>query len=425
LTKVPHPDKTAKGNIASPFTSLITYKSYRFFWFASCSEHLGEWLEITALLWLINQMTGSPFLATLMITLRYLPMVVFAFVGGIIADRISRRNLLIYALIAALTAAILMAVLVQSGSVQVWHLMLYSAFAGVYTSFNHPARNTLVPNLVKREHFLNAITWDNASVMVSRILGGPIAGLILGLFNNVPILGLNGTTAVIILRAVGVFAAILLVSKIQLPSVTIEARKESPFSNLLEGFRYIGKNKAILTQVFLYLLPIFVNNSYTGLLPYFATDVLHVGPDLYGVMNAAPGVGSVIAILIVASFVTIRRKSLILAIAGIMQGLSLVLFIFSPAYLVVLLLLVFSGGFSTAFMTLNNTLIQEMVNDKVRGRVLSLREVAMGLGPAGSLVSGYIAGILSVTAALGISGGVVIALLVAILMLFNRKWYAS
>jgi MFS transporter, DHA1 family, staphyloferrin A biosynthesis exporter len=425
LSNVPHSDKKASGNIASPFTSIITYKNYRFFWTGSCTEHLGEWMEITALLWLINQMTGSPFMATLLITLRYLPMVVFAFVGGIVADRINRRNLLIYALTAACISSILMAALVQAGAVQVWQLFLYSILTGIFTSFNHPARSTLLPNLVKREHFLNAITWDNASVMVSRILGGPIAGLILGLFSTTSILGINGTAAVLGLRVVGILTAILLLSRIQIPSVVIEARKESPLNNLLEGFRYIGQNKGILTQVFLYLLPIFVNNSYTGLLPYFATDILHVGPDLYGVMNAAPGVGSVIAILIVASFVTIRRKGLVLSIAGILQGLSLIIFVFSPGYILALLLLVMAGAFSTAFMTLNNTIVQEMASDKVRGRVMSLREVAMGLGPAGSLISGYIANLLSVTIALGVTGGIAVVLLLTIMMVFHRKWYMA
>ena len=378
---VPHPDKKASGMIASPFTSIIAYKSYRFFWTGSCAEHLGEWMETTALLWLVNQMTGSPFMATLMITLRFLPMVVFAFIGGIVADRINRRNLLIYALTAACVLSILMAALVQTGQVQVWHLMLYSIFAGIYTSFNHPARSTLLPNLVKREHFLNAITWDNASVMVSRMLGGPIAGLILGLFSTMPLLGINGTAFVMGLRAVGILTAIFLVSRIHIPSVVIEARKESPFHNLLDGFRYIGQNKSILTQVFFYLLPVFVNNSYTGLLPYLATDVLHIGPDLYGVMNAAPGVGSVIAVFIVASFVTIRRKGLVLLITGILQGLSLIFFVFSPAYMLALLLLVFAGAFTTAFMTLNNTLIQELTTDKLTGPGYVFTRSHNGFGP--------------------------------------------
>jgi MFS family permease len=398
--------------IASPFTSIIIYKNYRFFWSGSCIEHLGEWMEITALLWLMNQLTYSPFMGTLMVTLRYLPMIIFAFLGGIIADRINRRNLLIYSLIASGIAALLMSVVVYTGWVQPWHLLLYSVSAGIFTSFNHPARNTLLPNLVQREHFLNAITLDNASVMVSRLLGAPLAGLIVGAW---------GITPVILLRALGILAAIFLLSRIQAQVAPTAARKESPLHNLAEGIQYVGKNRAVLTQILLYLLPVFIQNSYTGLLPYFATNVLNIGPDLYGIMNAAPGFGAIIAILVVASFVNIRQKLPFLAIAGVFQGLSLVLFIFSPDYMLSLLFLVMVGISGTTFMTLNNTMIQEMTPDEVKGRVMSLREVAFGMGPAGSLVSGYIASLISVSAAIGISGGISIAILLVVLFVVGAN----
>jgi MFS family permease len=377
----------------------------------SWTEHMGEWMETTALLWLINQMTHSPFMGTLMVTLRFLPLVVFAYIGGIIADRVDRRFLLMNALAAGAALSIALAALVHFGVIESWHLLLYSVISGMITSFNHPARNSLVPNLVEKEHYLNAITLDNATVMSSRMLGAPLAGFIIGFAGTTPVLGL---------RAVGAIGAIMWLIRVQTPAVQFEIKKR-PFSSFAEGISYVGKHKIILTQILLYLLPIFVTNSYTGLLPYVATDKLHVDSDLYGIMQAAPGAGAVIAILMLAPLIDFHRKGLLILLAGIAQGVFLVFFAVSPAYLLSVLLLVFIGGTNTTFMTLNNTVIQEMLPDKVRGRVMSLREVAFGLGPAGSLISGAIAGVLGVTVALSVAGSLSILVLLGVVLVFPQR----
>jgi MFS family permease len=404
-------NRNADNIFSRTLTSIVFYKNFRLVWIGSWAEHLGEWAEITALLWLINQMTDSPFMGALMITLRYLPMVVFAFVGGIVADRINRRNLLIYSLAAAALISVAIAVLLQTGLLQIWHLLVYSVLIGIATSFNHPARNTLVANLIKREHYLNAITLDNASVMTSRILGAPLGGFILGLAGTVPVLGL---------RVLGLLVAMLLLRNVQAPPRQSEAKDESPLSNFTEGIRYVAGNKPVLTQVLLYLLPFFVTSAYTGLLPNFATNVLHIGPDLYGVLNSAPGIGSLVATVILASLISFRHKSLLLVVSGVLQGLALGIFLFSPVYLVSVLLLVIVGGANALFMSLNNTIIQEMVSDKLRGRVMALREVVYGLGPAGNLITGSIAAVLGVSVALGIAGAAAIAVLFVILLAIPR-----
>src|SRR5512135_861682 len=158
-------------------------------------------METTALLWLMNTLTNSdPFMGVLLVTMRALPMVVFAFIGGIAADRFNRRWLLMGALGASALFSIVLAVFVHRGAILPWHLLLYSAITGVTTSFNHPARSTLLPNLVKREHYLNAITMDNVSVTASRILGASMAGLIVGFSGSTtPVLGLRAAGALLAL----------------------------------------------------------------------------------------------------------------------------------------------------------------------------------------------------------------------------------
>ena len=364
-------------------------------------------METTALLWLLNEMTNSPLMGTLLVTLRFAPLLIFAFVGGIAADRFNRRLLLMYALFASALLSTAMAALVHFGFVRPWHLLVYSILSGLITGFNHPARHTLLPNLVKKEHYLNAITLDNASVTASRIIGAPLAGFIIAFAGTTPVLGLRGVGAVL---------AILWLSWVRAPDTPPEAKKKTPLSNLVDGIQYVRQHRAVLTQVLLYLLPFFVTNSYTGLLPYFATNDLHIGPDLYGILNAAPGAGALLATFTLAALVNVRRKGRILLLGGIAQGVGLIFFAASSFFPFSLIMLAFVGAANTVFMTLNNAVIQEMITDEVRGRVMSLREVSLGVGPSGSLISGAVASMLGAPLAIGFTGGICITVLLIILI---------
>ncbi len=388
------------------FCSLILYPNYRFLWMTAWTEHMGEWMEQTALLWLLNGMTGSPLWGTLYVSLRNIPTIVFAFIGGIVADRMNRRVLLIWTLSAAAAVSGVTAVLAYTGLLQPWHILVNGGLAGVLTSFNHPARHTLVPNLVKREHLLNAVTLDSGSVTASRIIGAPIAGLLIAI--------LHGSTPVLGVKAIGGAAAILWLRNVEAPPTPPESRKKSPVRNFVQGMKYVGAHRDVLTQVLLYLLPYFVSNTYTGLLPYFATHVLNVGSLYYGFLQAAPGAGALTASLVLASRGNFKRKGLVLLIGGICQGAALVLFAFSPIYILSLCLLVIVGASNTTFMTLNNTVIQELIADEVRGRVMSLREVASGIGPGGSIISGHIAEAVSTPFAMQLAGGFAILVLLCI-----------
>jgi len=176
----------------------------------------------------------------------------------------------------------------------------------------------------------------------------------------------------------------------------------------------VGQHKQVLTQVLLYLLPIFVTNSYSGLLPYFSTDVLHIGSDLYGFLSASAGIGALLVTFFLANYKNFGKLRSLLLIGGMAQGLALIALAFSTSFAAALLVLIFVGGAGTIFMTINNTLIQQQGTDQVRGREMSLREVSFGLGPAGSLISGAVAGGLGIPIALIIAGGITLAVLLGI-----------
>jgi MFS family permease len=373
-------------------------------------------METTALLWLINDLTHSPLMGTLMVTFRALPMVIFAFIGGVICDRFNRRKILIFALAASAFFSIILAIFVHTEIIKPWVLLLYGAITGVVTSFNHPARSSLLPNLVKREHILNAITLDNVSVMASRIAGASVAGVIIGFAGTTPVLGL---------RAAGALLAMVWVIQIRAKETPTEAKQSSPWQNLSEGLQYVRKHREVLAQILLFLIPIYVTNSYTGLLPYFATDVLHIGPSLYGLLSAASGIGAILVVLILANVKNFNLMKRLLFIGGVAQGLALIAFSFSTTFIVALLILIFIGAANTTFMTVNNAIIQSLVIDRLRGRVMSLREVAFGLGPSGSLISGAVAGGIGVPYALVIAGVIPLIVLGIIRLVIPQKTVGS
>jgi MFS family permease len=391
------------------FVSL-NYRDFRLVWLGSVTEHIGEWMEMIALLWLVNELTGSPFMLTLVGSCRYIPMVIFPILGGMVADITDRRRLLISALLGAALLSIILAILVKTGTVAIWHIIVLSLLSGVTTSLNHPARQSIVPNLITREHLLNAIALDSASVQASRLVATPLAGYLIACFGVVPVFGL---------RAAGALLAVcwlLFVNIRLLPPATTKA----PWRNVVEGLKYVRGNILLLSMVPLYLLPMLTQNTYSNFLPIFARDILKIGPTGYGFLQGAPGLGALASLIGLASLASHRvRGSLLFTASGII-GIGFVLFSVSNWTFFSLFLLVTIGGTITSFMTINTALIQSHVSDVMRGRVMSLREIAFGLGPVGSLIFGAIAEQSSVSLALGFLGSLCIILSLSLFLLLPK-----
>lgn len=360
----------------------LRYRDYRFVWLGSVTEHLGEWMELVALLWLVNELTHSPLMLTVVGSCRFLPMIVFPILGGMAADKMDRRWLLILSLLMAAALSIILAVLVKTETVAVWHIIILCLMSGVVTSFNHPARQSIVPNLVRKEHLLNAVSLDSASVQASRFIGTPIAGYLIAGFGVVPVFGA---------RAVGALLAICWLLFVKTKVRPPRAAASAPFHNVIEGFRYVRGDILLLSLVPLYLIPMFTQNTSNNFLPIFARDILGIGASGYGFLQAAPGVGALVSLIALAALPSHRLNGSLLFVTSGIMGISFLLFAVSTSMLLSWLLLVIIGGMITSFMTVNTALIQSHVSDLMRGRVMSLREIANGIGPAGSLLFGAIA----------------------------------
>ena len=391
------------------FVSL-GYQDYRLVWLGSVTEHLGEWMELAALLWLVNDLTHSPLMLTIVGSCRFIPMIIFPVLGGMVADRMDRRQLLIVALLSAAVLSIILAILVKTGTVAVWHIIILSLMGGVATSFNHPARQSIVPNLVKKEHLVNAISLDSASVQASRLVATPIAGYLISRFGVVPVFGA---------RAAGTLLAIcwLLFVKIRPQH---QPTDKAPWHNVIEGLRYVRGDVLLLSLLPLYLIPMLTQNTSNTFLPIFARDILKIGAQGYGFLQAAPGLGALASLIGLAVLPFYRiRGSLLFVTSGIL-GITLVLFSVSIWTSLSLFLLVILGGMITSFMTINTVLIQSHVSDVMRGRVMSLREIANGLGPVGGLIFGAIAEQSSAPFALEMLGIICIAVSLSLLFLLSK-----
>ena len=387
--------------LSKTFVSL-NYRDYRLIWIGSVTEHTGEFMELAAVLWLAAvTLNASPFMLTLVAACTALPIALFAPLGGVLADRFNRRNIVIGTLLGMTALSLTLTTLVITERVALWNVILIALGSGSCIGFNHPARQALFPNLVRREHLMNAIALDNGSVMAARLVGMSAAGILIEFFGVTPVFGL---------RALGLLMAILWLLPVRSPPIPPEVRHRPPLSNLTEGLGYLGNHRIILILVALYLLPMFAMRSYMGLLPIFARDIFQMGGLGYGLLMTAPGVGSLLSLLTLATFHTLRHRGVWLFTMGIVTGLALAAFGPSPWILLSLLLLVVIGAANNAFMTLNAALVQGSIPDHVRGRVMSLREIAFGLGPAGSLLIGALAQATDAPFAVAILGVIVFAI---------------
>ena len=312
---------TQTESLATRTFVSLGYRNYRLVWLGSVTEHLGEWMEIAALLWLVHDLTGSPLMLTVVGSCRYIPMLIFPILGGMAADKMDRYRLLIMALVAAALLSLVLAVLVKTGTVQIWHIIILSLLGGVCTCFNHPARLSIVPNLVEKEHLLNAISLDSASVQASRFIAMPIAGYIISSFGVIPVFGV---------RAIGNLLAVCWLMFIKTGRFVPQVQRRTGLRNVIDGLKYLRGDILLMALVPLYLIPMLTQNTVNNFLPIFADNVLKIGASGYGLLQAAPGLGALVSLIALAAMPFHRVNGMLLFTTSGILGLSLLLFSLSP-----------------------------------------------------------------------------------------------
>ncbi|MBI2887327.1 MAG: MFS transporter [Chloroflexi bacterium] len=406
-TLVAEPEaRPARGGFKlSTFTSL-RYRDYRLLFFSIMFTSAGQWMEQIALSWMAYQMTDSPFMLGAINGMRAIPFLVMGPWAGVAADRMDRKQLMFLSQAYVMLLTGIMSFLILADLVQVWHLFAFTLLSGMGWSFTQPVRQTLIPNLVPRAALMNAVALQSAAFNSTRVIGPTIAGLLLASL---------GAGWVFALKTSLYVAVLGLLALMRVPATPGDARRASPARELWEGVQYILGNQVVSWLILLALIPMLFAMPFQTLMPVFARDVLQIGPQGFGLLVSASGIGALVGTLTVASLGNFQRKGLLLLLSGGGLGLTLIFFSWSPWVPLSLAVLVVVGGFQMTYMSMTNTLLHLNITDEVRGRVMSIYMLDMGLTPLGALFAGTLASLFSAPLAVTVMGSVCVALTITAL----------
>ena len=352
--------------------------------------------------WLVYDLTGSAVLLGALSALRMLPFLIFGPVGGVIADRVDRRKLItsLYCLFSLLSLG--MGSVVALGMVQVWHLFAFVSITGVMASFLITVEHSIIPNTVPREELMNAVALDFGAFNTTRVIAPVLGGFLIPLF---------GAAGNFFVESIVTACAALVTCSLRLAPVKVPDKKSSVISHFKEGVGYLWSNPLVVTIMVVALVPAVFAMPHQALMPIFQKDVLGVGPEGLGFMVAAPGLGAVGGMVLLATIASgIIRRGLFLLGCMTLLGLSLIFFSQTTSLLLALLALMGVGGFHALFGAIKNTMVQLSVPDELRGRVNSLFLLERGLTPVGSFFAGVAAHYFSASITVAVMGSMVVLL---------------
>ena len=379
------PRAPGDGLIGAGFTAM-RHRNYRLFWFGQITSLVGTWMQSVSQPWLVLELGGSPIELGAVLAAQFAPSTVLAPIGGVLADRLDkRRTLLVVQLIAMLQAGILFA-LAASGIVEIWHVFVLAAILGTASAIEMPVRQAFSAELVPNDDLVNAIALNSTSFNLSRVVGPAIAGLTIAAFGTALNFGLNA------LSYLAVLAGLVLIDPTRLHRPQMPDRLPSVRASLVEGLRYARSVPTVFWPLVLLGGVAIVAMNFQTLLPLYARDGLGLGPEGYGALFAAMGIGSVAGSMFLAF--SARRRPMLRYIVGggaVFLGLELVLALTTSAPAAFALI----GGIGLASILMVNTInvmIQNSVGHELRGRVMSLYvTVFAGTAPIGGLLAGSVA----------------------------------
>jgi MFS family permease len=400
------PGEEPRTGWRATFASL-SIPEYSLYFYGMTAFFSGMNMMIILRGFLVFDMTGSTSALAIIMLSVSLPMLIFAPIGGVVADRVDRKALMIYAQAAVCLLNLLNTILIAMGVIEFWHLIVLSTLSGIAFSFNMPARQAAVPNLVPRHMIMNAMSLATSSMNGTRIVAPAVGGLL------VDYIGFGGGFAVL----TGLYA-ISVVLSFGLPSMPAQGREdgETFISDFTGGFKFIAGNKLVSGLILLGLVPMVFAMPYQTMLPALAEDVWDVGATGFGIMQAMAGAGGLLGALFVANLDRSPHKGRVMLAAAVTTGAFLILFAMSPWFLAALPLLAVVGLTQMVFMTVNNTVITSVIPDNVRGRVMSVMMMSFGLMPLGAVPAGIAAEFVGVEYVVAAGG---LMLMISVLLAFT------
>ena len=372
--------------------------------------------------WLVFQLTGSPFWVGTVLGIRALPILVVGPLAGVAVDRLDRKKLFLAAQLSLVVLALLFALDVRFGQVNVYHALVFSFLLGLDSSLNQTVRQSLVVNTVAPQDLTNAIALNNLAGGVVQSIAPLISGVLIA------VLGVSGN---FFIQSATYLIVFLIILPMRTPYREAPAapfpRRATPASvgtSFMEGIRHIQSDLPLLLLIILVIIPSIFVHSTQNLLSVFAVDVLHGGPRVLGLLGACTGIGSLMATFTLASLGNPQIRGMLNMVSILLVTVALTLFGLSSHLGLSLVLIAILGFFNTGFHLVNNALVQSRTPDALRGRITSIYVLDHGFQPVGSLLLGFLAGegVLGIQRAVVLAGIVAFAVTVYIGLRFRQLW---
>jgi MFS family permease len=377
------PANNSSPGIALPATlRALRHRNFQLFFSGQLISLIGTWMQSVAQAWLVYRLTGSSFLLGSVGFASQFPVFLVAPLGGIVADRHNRQRVVIGTQTASMILAFILAGLTLTGTVRVWHIFVLAAMLGVVNAFDIPGRQAFLVDMVGKEDLMNAIALNSSMFNGARIIGPAIAGVLVAKIGEGWCFFSNGVSYIAVI--IGLF--------LMRVSPPIYRGQASPLAHIIEGFRFVRHTAPIRAILSLLGLVSFVAMPYTVLMPIFADRILHGGARALGILMGATGVGALLGALTLATKTDVRGLGRWVAYSCGGFGVSLILFAFSRNLWLSASLLLPVGFCMMLQMSSSNTLIQTMVPDHLRGRVMAVYSMMfMGMAPFGAFFAGALA----------------------------------
>ena len=375
----------------------LRHRNYRLFASGQVISLIGTWMQAVAESWLVYRLTGSALLLGVVGFANRIPVFVLATFGGAVADRYNRHRIVIATQVASMLLASLLAFLTLTHLVRVWHLMAIAALLGVVNAFDIPGRQAFVVELVAREDLQNAIALNSSMFNGARIVGPAVAGVLVAAVGEGWCFFANAVSYLAVL------AGLLLM---RVPPSAAAPRPASMWAHVSEGFRFVLRSKPILALLILLGLVSLMGTPYAVLMPIIADQTFHSGSRGLGVLMGATGVGAFLGAISLARRVGLQGYGRTIGLSAIGFGVSIIAFSSVRYFWLGVGLLLPAGFAMMTQMAASNTLIQSMIPNSLRGRVMAVYSMMfMGMAPIGALLAGALAGWIGATTTVAIGGG--------------------
>lgn len=387
------------------------YRDFRIMWLGACVSTIGTFVQQFAQSWLVYDLTKNAFYLGLDLFLGQLPIMLFSLVGGVFADRLDRKKMLLASQYIQMVCAFVLAALFATHAVNVWHILTLSFIVGVGQSFGGPAYSALLPTLVAPEDLANAISMNSIQFNLARIIGPTLGGLAYTVFGATWCFALNGISFVAVIISLVVIKVGFVAPKTH----------TSILKSMTEGIRFIRDREGLAPLVALAFCTTLFGFSLTGFLPAIVQTVFHKGPETYELLLVFSGAGSICGALVVAAMEKLKEQGRLAVLALFALGTATASFAVSKWLVLSCFLIFLAGAAVMASAALMFSLVQLIVVDSMRGRVMSIYNLAFRAGiPLGALVLGKLIPVLGVSTAVAGFGMSLVAVAAYFLFVMRR-----